>query len=48
MLTQLLNRKACRSVKFIETTVSPSNTPSRALFHSVAQRLHAELEETEG
>lgn len=48
MLRELLNRDACRGVKCIETTVSPSNTPSRALFHSFAHHLHTDLAETEG
>lgn len=48
MLRELLNRNVCRGVKYIETTVSPSNARSRAFFHSFAHHLHADLAETEG
>jgi L-2,4-diaminobutyric acid acetyltransferase len=45
LLTELLAREACREVRWIETTVSPSNTASRALFASLARRLGTELAE---
>lgn len=48
MLTEILDRDICGGVNFIETTVSPSNEPSRSLFHSVAHRLDTELQEAEG
>ncbi len=48
LLLELLHRDACHGVRFIEITVSPSNTPSRALIHSLARRLGAEIKETGG
>jgi L-2,4-diaminobutyric acid acetyltransferase len=39
MLLELLRRKACRGVCFLETTISPSNKASQALFRSLARRL---------
>lgn len=43
MLLTLLQRPALAEVTRIETTVSPSNTPSRAMFEAVAAALHAPL-----
>ncbi|MGG3283742.1 diaminobutyrate acetyltransferase [Paenibacillus solani] len=37
MLTGLMNDKACHGVRFIETTVSPSNMASRRLFLGFAE-----------
>ncbi|WP_106767577.1 diaminobutyrate acetyltransferase [Paenibacillus faecalis] len=37
MLEGILNRSACRGVRFIEATVSPSNIASRRLFLSYAE-----------
>lgn len=36
MLKTLLERDACRQARFLETTVTPSNTASQALFRSLA------------
>jgi L-2,4-diaminobutyric acid acetyltransferase len=38
MLDYLLASSACAHVRFLETTVSPSNSASRALFHRLAKR----------
>ncbi|NYT02488.1 MAG: diaminobutyrate acetyltransferase [Methanosarcinales archaeon] len=45
MLQILLNREACRNVRFLETTVSPSNKPSRSLFYSLARDLQTTVRE---
>lgn len=39
MLEELLRRSACEGVSGLETTVTPSNTASLALFRSLAKRL---------
>lgn len=38
LLEALLGRQACRDVRFLEATVTPSNEPSRALFAGFARR----------
>ncbi|MEE9935234.1 MAG: diaminobutyrate acetyltransferase [Deltaproteobacteria bacterium] len=43
MLSSLLNRTAPHSPRYLETTVSPSNIPSKALFSSLAASLGAPL-----
>lgn len=48
MLKELLRRNADNKVTFLETTVSPSNTASRALFNSLARDLNTELVEIPG
>lgn len=48
VLDRLLASEACANVRFLETNVTPSNRPSRALFGSLARRLVAPLEEHEG
>lgn len=40
MLFELLERQVCKSVEYIEATVSPSNKPSQNLFLGLAQKLH--------
>lgn len=45
MLHELLGRDALRSCRYLETTVSPSNTPSRRLFYSLAHELDAPVTE---
>jgi len=47
MLRHLLGRPACRGVTHLETTVSPGNAPSRALFASLARELDTSLDECE-
>ncbi|OZU90591.1 diaminobutyrate acetyltransferase [Virgibacillus indicus] len=39
MLRQLLNRRACEDVQYVEATVSPSNKPSKSLFKGLAKKL---------
>ena len=48
MLREILRRKACEDVRFLETTVTPSNKPSRALFGSFAREMGSRISETEG
>lgn len=48
LLTKLLGSGGCQGVRFLETTVSPSNEASLALFKSLARRLDANLEELAG
>lgn len=48
MLDNLLLSDGCRGVRFMETTVTPSNTASRAMFESLARRLGAKIEESAG
>lgn len=43
LLHQLLARPACRSVRALEATVTPSNTASRALFRSLAKKLRVPM-----
>lgn len=42
MLHELLCRDACREVSFLEATVTPSNTASRAMFTALATNLGAD------
>lgn len=37
LLREVLNRNACKGVRFLEATVSPSNRPSQSLFRSLAR-----------
>lgn len=37
MLTELLNRKACKKVRYLEATVTPSNIASQSLFRGFAR-----------
>lgn len=43
MLLSLLARPCNRAVRYIETTVTPSNTASMRVFESVAAALHAQM-----
>lgn len=45
MLQKLLEDDVCESVKFVEATVSPSNTASRKLFRALARILNTECRE---
>jgi L-2,4-diaminobutyric acid acetyltransferase len=45
MLRHLLARPGCRAVQFLETSVTPGNAPSRALFAALARSLDTVLEE---
>ena len=42
MLREILQRPACRSVRFVETTITPDNDASWALFRSLARKLEAD------
>jgi L-2,4-diaminobutyric acid acetyltransferase len=46
MLHEILQRPQVRGCRYLETTVSPSNTPSRRLFHGLAHRLNAAVSES--
>jgi len=46
MLAHLLRRDAVRDCTYLETTVSPSNIPSRRLFEALARERAATLEES--
>lgn len=48
MLETLVGLEGCRGVTHLETTVTPSNAPSRALFRSFARSVDAELHVTPG
>jgi len=43
MLEDILSRDACKSVNYIDTTITESNRASWALFERMAQRLEAPL-----
>ncbi len=45
MLHNLLRREACKNVQVLNTTITPSNTASRALFSSLAKRVNGSLQE---
>lgn len=47
LLDELLQRDACSGVSYLETTVSPSNRASEALFRKLAQRLETSCETSE-
>jgi L-2,4-diaminobutyric acid acetyltransferase len=43
MLKEILSRAACDAVRFIETTITPDNRASWALFESLTNKLGTEL-----
>ncbi len=45
LLLALLQRDSCRDISSIQTTITPSNTPSRALFNTLAQAINSQLSE---
>ena len=45
MVRELLRRDAPGACRYLETTVSPSNGPSRGLFHTLARELEAPVTE---
>ncbi len=45
MLRELLSRQSLRGCCYLETTVAPSNEPSRRMFRSLARELDAPVEE---
>jgi len=46
MLHELLQRSSSKGIRYLETTVSPSNKPSRRLFYGLARDYGSRLEET--
>ena len=46
MVVEVLNRADMQSVKYIETTITPDNEASWALFRSLAKQLDAPLEDS--
>jgi L-2,4-diaminobutyric acid acetyltransferase len=48
LIRDILGREACTGVRYIETTVSPSNKPSDALFQGLAAGLPAPLQRLPG
>lgn len=47
MLLEILRRPACAQVRYLNTTISPSNAASMALFRGLARRLGTDVTETE-
>lgn len=47
LVKELLQRKACADVRFLEATVSPSNVPSQSLFKGLARFFRTNCEITE-
>lgn len=47
MLHHLLKRESCKGIKYIEATVSPSNTQSIRLFEGLARKLNTHIKVTE-
>lgn len=47
MLMDILQRPACTHVRYLETTVGPTNDASEALFKGLARRLHTQASESE-
>ena len=45
MLRELVDRPVLRDCRYLETTVSPSNEPSRRLFHRLARERGAAITE---
>lgn len=48
MILHLLERKACKNVRYIEATFSPSNIPSQRLFQGLAEKLNMHCQVSEG
>lgn len=46
MLREVLARPDVRACRYLETTIAPSNAPSRRLFHALARSLDAALTES--
>lgn len=46
LVRKLVALPACRGRQYLETTVTPSNKASRALFHGFARRIGVEVEES--
>lgn len=48
MLHHLVRSDGCRDAEFLETTISPSNAPSRRLFQSFAEEVGTSIEKRPG
>lgn len=48
MLQAILHRDACRNIRYLEATVTPSNEPSAALFKGLARKLDTECRVSTG
>ena len=48
MLLEVLEREACREVRYLEATISPSNQASRALFRRLSDQLATKIRVSEG
>ena len=48
MLEQLVQRRACAEVQYIETTITADNEASWALFRKIARQLEAPLKDSVG
>lgn len=48
LLHAIIRVPACRRVKYLEATITPSNAPSRRLFRAVANELQAEFQVAPG
>lgn len=46
MISAILERKNASDIRYIETTVTPSNRPSSAFFYSLAEKLNVSLKES--
>ncbi len=47
LLHELLTRRSCEKIHYLEATVSPSNLPSQSLFKGLAQRMDCSCSVTE-
>lgn len=47
MLLDILSRDVCRDVRYLDTTIGPSNVASQALFRGLARRLDCDVTENE-
>ncbi len=45
MLLAILRREACKNIRVLNTTITPSNTASRSLFAALAKRVNGSLQE---
>jgi len=48
MLEELLQRETCKKIRYLETTISPSNRPSQSLFQALARNMNTHCEVVEG
>lgn len=47
MLHHILEREVCEDIRYVEATVSPSNTPSQKLFRGLARKLETKIHVSE-